>query len=172
MRCSSSWTTHRLPANHVIAKATHVRCRGAGRLQPCLEAFIADAGNDRCDQATFRRAEIDGLAGACRLAADAVQSFFAWAAVGQPRCRAPAEPRSRSRGSARACPVHPPGWPERAPAGASRPSRESAAWSSIRSHQPARWRAPAGRTHEQRAGLALLGAVVGGRCCLCTSSTS
>ena len=49
--CAELDSASTLSDDHVIAEAAHVRRGGAGRLQPFLEAFVADAGHHRGDQA-------------------------------------------------------------------------------------------------------------------------
>ena len=61
----------------VIPELAHMRRGGAGRLQPLFEAFVPDAGHHRRHEAPFRRAEIDGLAGAGGFCTDAGQCFVA-----------------------------------------------------------------------------------------------
>ena len=77
----------------------------AGRLQPLLEAFVADAGHHSADQTAFRLTEIDGFAGATRFATDARQCLLARAAIGQDACSR-VEDRAENLAKARPLVLH------------------------------------------------------------------
>ena len=121
-----------LEQRQVVSEPAHVRRRRAGRLQPLREALVADAGHHRGDQAALRRPEVDGPSRAGGLGADAAQRILAGTVVGNLAFARASAPRSRSRGTARACPARPPGMPEPEPAAACRPNRASTAWSHTR----------------------------------------